>query len=292
MKLEIDQNKVKLSNLNKILWPDLKITKGDMIDYYIQMYPFIKKYLHNRPLSLKIFPDGINKASFYRKNCPDYAPEWLSTTPLPSGKNKVINWITVNKLSDLVWIANHATIELHGWFSTIKKPLKPDFAVFDLDPGNNTNFGELIETAQLIKMITDKLNIKSFLKTSGKRGLHIYIPINNKYSYKEVKYFLKKIAKIIIESRTDLATIEWRKENREGKLHIDYRQNGRGKTLPSPYSLRPTTNATVSTPIYWRELNKNLDLSSFNIINIKERIQNYGDPWKDIFEHRQNLPSL
>ena len=292
MKLDIDQTEVKVTNIKKIFWPDLKISKGEMIDYYIQIYPYIKKYLYNRPLSLKIYPDGIKGKSFYRKNCPDYAPKWLSTTTLPSGKDKTITWIMANKLSDLVWIANHGTIELHGWFSTIDHPLKPDFAVFDLDPGKKTTFSELIETAKLIKLIIDRLKMVSYVKTSGKRGLHIYIPIKNIYSYKKVKYFLKRIAEIIIESRPDLATIEWRKNKRNGKLNIDYRQNSRGKTLPSPYSLRPTPEATVSTPLDWRELNEDLDLTAFTIQNIQERLEKEGDPWKNILENRQELPSL
>ncbi len=289
MQITIDRKDVKITNLDKIFWPEQGFTKGDIINYYIKIYPYIQEYLKDRPISLNIFPDGISGKSFYQKNCPDYAPEWLTTIPVRSG-GKRINYIMINNLSDLVWVANRASIELHTWFSTSRHQLNPDFAVFDLDPGEKTGFKTAVEVSLIIKSVLDKLNLISFLKTSGKRGLHIYIPINPIYKYPTVKSFLKFVAKTVINIIPDKTTIEWRKEKRKGKLHIDYRQNARGKTIPAPYSLRPTANATVSTPLTWEELKDDINPVNFNLNTIYGRIRSTGNIWSEILNIRQTLP--
>ncbi|MFW5998901.1 MAG: non-homologous end-joining DNA ligase [Bacillota bacterium] len=296
MQLTVNNNKVKLTNLDKVLWPEQNYTKKDLIKYYIDIYPLLKDYLKNRPLSLKIYPDGIKGKYFFQKNCPDYAPEWLSKFKIYSRNNKKsITWIIVNKLSDLVWIANKASIELHGWFSTTEHLDKPDFAVFDLDPGNNSTFSDTVETALLIKKMLDELELKSFVKTSGKTGLHIFIPVDPVFSYKEIQNFLKSLAQIIINYKPDLATIKWRKEKRLGKVYIDYRQNGRGKTIPAPYSLRPTSEATVSTPLKWSELYNDINHikpENFNLSSIFSRIDKYDNLWNNILSIKQKLPDF
>jgi bifunctional non-homologous end joining protein LigD len=291
--LIINENKVKLSNLNKIFWPDLNLTKGDLINYYIRVYPYIKDYLKNRPLSLKIYPNGVEGKSFFMKNCPEHAPEWLSIIPLYSkhrGEN--IKWITANKLSDLVWVANSASIELHSWFSTSNTAEKPDFAVFDLDPDPSLDFNKTIELALIIKQVLDKLNIKIYLKTSGKSGLHLFIPLKTIYTYNEVRNFLKNIADIVVKKNPELATTEWKKSQRGKKVYIDYRQNARSKTIPVPYSLRPTAKATVSTPLKWNELRHNLKAEDFTLLNIHKRLETLGDPWNSILKERINLPGF
>ncbi|MEJ6949724.1 non-homologous end-joining DNA ligase [Natronospora cellulosivora (SeqCode)] len=289
--LLVDEYQVKLSNLDKTFWPKHNYKKSDLINYYIEIYPLIKNYLKDRPLSLQIFPDGVKGKSFFQKNAATHAPEWLSTTAIYSRhRQEAINWVMVNKLPDLIWIANSASIELHSWFSTYKKQDYPDFAVFDLDPPENPEFKRVIELAIKIKEILDELNIRSFLKTSGKAGLHIYIPLKNRYSYEDVKQFLRAVAEAIITQHPNLSTIEWRKKERQGKIYIDYRQNGRSKTLATPYSLRPTDDATISTPLEWKELNQNLNPKDFNLSTIIERIENKGDLWSNILLEKQELP--
>ena len=289
--LTIDQFQVKLSNLEKVFWPEQKYTKGDLINYYAEIYPYIDDFLKNRPLSLKIYPDGIGGDYFFQKNIPEYAPHWVSRVPIYSKhRREPINWVMVNKLSDLIWVANSASIELHSWFSTINDLDKPSFAVFDLDPGDNSSFQDVVSVALLIKKILDELSIIGYLKTSGKSGLHIYIPVMERYTYEQIKIFLKSIAEMVIKLNPGLATVEWRKKEREGKVYIDYRQNGRGKTLPVPYSLRPTNNATVSTPLNWNELHQNIRPADFNINNIFQRINSKGDIWSDFFNTTQELP--
>ncbi len=289
MKLKVHNNEVKLSNLDKIFWPEKGYTKKDLINYYIEIYPEINNYLKNRPLALKVYPDGIKGKSFYQKNCPDHAPDWLSTVSLFSRHNqKSINWITVNKLSDLIWVANRASIELHGWFSTIKHPDSPDFAVFDLDPTPEGSFQDAVKVALLLKKTLDELNLESFVKTSGKRGLHIFIPLNPIYEYSQIRKFLKTISCVLLKLKPDLVTINWRKQKRKGKIYIDYRQNGRSKTIPAPYSLRPTPGATVSAPLNWSELNSRLNPENFTIASITSRLKK--NLWQDILILNQKLP--
>ncbi|MDI3548224.1 MAG: bifunctional non-ous end joining protein LigD [Halanaerobiales bacterium] len=292
-KILVADIEVKISNLDKVFWPKHGFTKGDMINYYIEVYPLIKNYLKDRPLSLKIYPDGINGKSFYQKNAPDYAPDWLTIIPIYSSHRKeAINWVMVNKLQDLIWVANSASIELHGWFSTTRDLERPNFAVFDLDPGINTGFEDTIEIALLIKKILDELKLISFIKTSGKSGLHIYIPLRPVYKYEKVKGFLKAIAEMVIKLKPELATIEWRKRERQGKIYIDYRQNSRSKTIPAPYSLRPTENATISTPLEWEELSAGIKPEDFTLANIKDRLDEKGDLWSDLLKIHQKLPGF
>ncbi len=289
--LVIDEFQVKLSNIEKIFWPEPGYTKGDLINYYAEIYPYIDRFLKNRPLSLKIYPDGVKGNYFFQKNIPEHAPHWLSNAPIYSKQRKEpINWVMVNKLSDLIWVANSASIELHSWFSTLDNLENPSFAVFDLDPGEDSSFQDVISVALLIKRIMDELTIKTYLKTSGKSGLHIYIPVKERYTYEHIKDFLKSIAQMVIKLDPKISTIQWRKKEREGKVYIDYRQNGRGKTLPVPYSLRPTDTATVSTPLSWNELYQNIKPTDFTINNISQRLNNKGDLWSDIFNNKQDLP--
>ncbi|MFP4016905.1 MAG: non-homologous end-joining DNA ligase [Halanaerobiales bacterium] len=289
--LTVNEFEVRLSNIDKVFWPEQGYTKGDLINYYAEIYPYIEDFLYERPLSLKIYPDGINGKYFFQKNIPDHAPHWLSGVPIYSKhRREPITWVVVNKLSDLIWVANSASIELHSWFSTVKNLQKPSFAVFDLDPGEKSTFRDVITVALLIKQVLDELSIQAFLKTSGKSGLHIYITLMERYTYEQAKNFLRSIAEMVIKLKPDLATIEWRKKEREGRVYIDYRQNGRGKTLPVPYSLRPTPAATVSAPLKWEELNHHIRPEDFTMESIFNRINRMGDLWAEIFEKPQELP--
>ena len=291
MQIKVNDLAVRLTNLDKILWPEPGYTKHDLINYYIQIYPLIKSYLKDRPLSLKIYPDGIKGSSFYMKNCPDHSPDWLSTGEIFSRKHKEsTNWIMINKRADLLWVANHASLELHCWFSRASNPDIPDFAVFDLDPGQNTTFQDTIEITLLIKDILAQLKMKAFLKTSGQTGLHVFIPVKPVYSYKQIRHFLKNISTLVAETKPELATIAWQKKKRQGKLYLDYRQIARSKTIPAPFSLRPTPEATISTPLAWSELKPDLNPAGFNLDSIFNRIEHSGNPWQDILHINQNLP--
>lgn len=291
--LRIEDKEIKITNLEKVLWPGLRITKGDMINYYIKVAPYILPYLQNRPFSMKPYPNGIAGKSFYQKQCPKEAPEWLETIPISSSKKGYVDWCLINNLPSLIWIANRACIEMHTWFSRVPNLDKPDIAVLDIDPSGDTGFKESKIIANLFKIIIDDLKLISVPKTSGATGIHIYIPIKPIYSFSQVREFLLKICRIVEEANPELATIERNVKKRGSKVYLDAVQNGSGKTIPAPYSLRPTPQATVSTPLLWEELaDDNLTPTKFTINNIMLRLTNLGDLFQVLLTDGQLLPEI
>lgn len=290
--LSIEGKELVLTNLEKVFWPELNLTKADLINYYIKIANYILPYLKDRPFSMKPFPDGIKGKSFYQKQCPKEAPDWLQTTPIYSKKKGYVDWCLINDLPSLVWIANRACIEMHTWFSKLPDLNKPDMAVLDLDPSGNIGFRETVVVAKIFKIILDELNLFSIPKTSGATGIHIYIPIKQKYKFSEVRYFLLEICKLVEKFKPDLATTERNVKKRGNKVYLDAVQNSSGKTVPAPYSLRPTPEATVSTPIFWEELDKDISPKEFNIFTIFGRLNIHGDLFQEFFTRKQNLPTL
>ncbi|MEC9488889.1 MAG: non-homologous end-joining DNA ligase [Halanaerobium sp.] len=289
--LEIGQYRVKLTNLEKVFWPELDLTKADLVKYYIDVGNYILPHLRDRPLSMNPYPDGIKGKSFYQKRCPEEAPAFVERTPIYSEhKGKQISWCLLNNLPSLVWAANRACIELHVWFSRWQSGGRPDFAVFDLDPAGDTGFAEVREVALMIKGLLDELGLQAYVKTSGKTGLHLYIPIKQEYTYVSVRNFLGHIGRVIADARPELATLEWNIEKRGSRIYIDYRQNVRGKTLAAPYSLRPVEGARVSAPITWAELERGAVPADFTIFNILSRLERVGDIFHDVLARRQILP--
>lgn len=289
--LEIGEYQVRLTNLDKLFWPEMGLTKGDLIKYYIDVAGYLLPHLQDRPLSLNPYPDGIKGKPFYQKRCPEEAPPFVERVPINSEhRGEVINWCLLNNLPSLVWAANRACIELHVWFSRWQIAERPDFAVFDLDPAGDSGFAEAREVALLIKRILDELKLKAYPKTSGKRGIHLYIPVKQVYTYRQVRKFLEHIGRVIVDAAPSLATLEWDKEKRGSRVYIDFRQNARGKTLAAPYSLRPVEGAPVSTPITWQELEAGLSPADFNINTIKTRLEERGDLFSPVLTLEQLLP--
>ncbi|KUO51468.1 MAG: hypothetical protein APF76_13980 [Desulfitibacter sp. BRH_c19] len=289
--LQIEGKEVKLTNLEKLYWPELNLTKGDMINYYIKMGPYILPHLKNRPFSMKPYPDGIDGKSFYQKQCPKEAPDWLETFPINSSKKGYVDWCLINDLPSLIWIANRACIEMHTWFSRVPNLDKPDIAVLDIDPSGDTGFKESQIIAKLFKIIIDELKLTAIPKTSGATGIHIYIPIEPIYSFTQVREFLLKICRIVEEANPGLATTERNVKKRGSKVYLDAVQNASGKTIPAPYSLRPTPQATVSTPLLWKELeDDNLLPTKFTIENTISRLSQTGDLFRAVLNERQILP--
>ncbi|MGF7184081.1 bifunctional non-homologous end joining protein LigD [Desulfitispora alkaliphila] len=291
--LQVEGKNVSVSNLDKLFWSELNLTKGDMIDYYIRISPYLLPYIKGRPFSMKPYPQGISGESFYQKECPREAPPWLSRTPIPSKRKGVVNWCVINDLPSLIWIANRACIEMHTWFSRLPHLDKPPVAVIDLDPSGNTGFRQAAETALLYKPILDQLGLQSFPKTSGATGIHIYIPIAPKYSFDQVRQFLAQLNPLVVEARPDLTTTERRVNQRGDRIYLDTAQNGSNKTIPAPYSLRPTAQATVSTPLTWSEVaNPQLMPEDFTFQNIFQRLDELGDLFRPVLELEQKLPVL
>lgn len=279
---KVNKHELKFTNLNKIFWPKEKITKRDLINYYYQAAPFILPYLKDRPQSMNRFPNGITGKGFYFKDVTDSAPEWAETYLYQSeadGRDR--HYLVGKDEATLLYMANLGCIEMNPWNSTVKKPDNPTFCIIDLDPDKNT-FDQVIETAQVTKQILDDMNVPSYCKTSGSTGLHIYIPLGNKYSYEQSKEFARVIVTLIHNELPEYTSLERTIRDRKGKMYLDFLQNRPHATIASAYSVRPKPGATVSMPLHWDEVKKGLKISDFNIFNAIERMHSVGDIFKPV----------
>jgi bifunctional non-homologous end joining protein LigD len=278
--------KVEFTNLDKILFPKLQITKAQVIEYYIKMAPKILDILANRPLVLTRFPDGIDKEGFYEKDAPQGTPPWVKTVKIYAETAKRdVNYILCNDLDTLIWLANLAAIEIHMPLSKADSREKPDFVFFDIDPEPPASFEEATKVALLLKEKLDKLELKSYVKTSGKKGLHVLIPIQREYTFRETRAFVHKIGQQLAKEH-EIVVSEFSETKKPGKVFVDYLQNSHGRTMVCPYSLRVTPEATVSTPLEWDEVRKGIKPTEFNIFSVVKREK---DPWKRILENKQKL---
>lgn len=287
--ITIDGYKVNITNPEKILWPERGIRKIDYISKLIEITPYILPHTKDRLLTTIRYPDGIHNKSFYQKNTPVYAPEWIERF-----KWKDVDYMLLNNRAALAWLGNQAALELHTAFNRYQDEMFPDSLVFDLDPSKGQTFEEAVEAALLINETLESLNIKSWIKTSGATGLQIYIPIGKKYNYETARninhffglYFSKKYPKQI--------TIERMVNKRGTKLYFDYLQMWHGKTITSVYSPRAMKEATVSMPVEWEELSKGLKPGNFNLFNVTERLEEKGDLFAPLLDinYIQNLDPI
>jgi bifunctional non-homologous end joining protein LigD len=283
--LKISGKELKLTNLKKIYWPDEGYTKGDLINYYQRISKFILPYLKDRPQSLNRFPNGINGKSFYQKDMDvEQIPDWVRTERVYSKSNDdYIDYLICNDIATLIYMANLGCIELNPWHSTFMKQDYPTWLMLDLDPGN-TPFKDVIDTALVIKEILDEIAVPGYCKTSGATGLHIYIPLAEKYDYDEAKTFAEIMAVIAHNRIPDITSIERVVAKRNNKVYIDFLQNRKGQTIAAPYSVRPQKMATVSAPLRWEEVNERLTPQMFTIMNAPERFEKTGDLWQPILK--------
>ena len=278
-----------LSRLDKVLWPQDGYTKGELINYYVEVAPYILPHLKGRPMVFTRYPDGIEKQSFYQKNAPPSLPEWVNTfTYYSSDSKRDINFILVEESATLVWLANQACIEMHPWLSRTASVDYPDFVIFDLDPSPGNSFEQVRTIALLNRRVLNELGLRSYIKTSGSQGLHVYVPVDNEYSYEEIRDFGHSVAEIICTMQPDIATIERTVRKRGAKIYVDYLQNVKGKTLCSAYSVRPRDGATVSAPLNWDEVS-NVKPSDFTIKTILPRLQKLGELFAPVLTDRQSL---
>jgi bifunctional non-homologous end joining protein LigD len=278
------KTKVKITNRDKIYWPEEKITKGMVIDYYQQMADYVLPYLKDRPESLLRNPNGINGPAFFHKDAGEEAPDFVKSIPLFSeSANKEINYIICNDKATLAYLNNLGCIELNPWNSTTKKLDNPDYLIIDIDPSKKNTFEQVIETALAFKKVLDKADAKCFCKTSGATGLHIFLPMAKKYSYEQVKDFAALLCTIVNDMLPEFTSMDRNLKKRgDKKIYLDHLQNRRGQTLACAYSLRPKKGATVSTPLEWKEVKKGLHPSAFTITTIIKRVQKKGDFFKEV----------
>jgi bifunctional non-homologous end joining protein LigD len=271
--------KVKATNINKIYFPDEGITKGDVINYYIEMADYILPYLKGRPQSLLRNPNGIKAKGFFHKDTGEDAPSFVKTKKIYSeSTNKDINYIICDNKPTLTYLNNLGSIEINPWHSTVEALDNPDYLMIDIDPSDENTFEQVIEAANVVKEVLDKAGAPSYCKTSGASGLHIYVPTAKRYTYEQVKDFTYLICMLANEQIPAFTTLE-RNLQKRGRKHIymDYLQNRRGQTIACVYSLRPKPGATVSTPLLWKEVTRGLTPQDFNIKNIMKRVKKSGD---------------
>ena len=273
---------IKFTRLSKVLWPEDGITKRDLFNYYYQMADYILPYLKDRPLTLYRFPNGIHKPSFYQKDVKGKAPDWITKTfPYTTSEGEHKEYLVGSDESYLLWMASLGCIEVNPWFSRIQSPDNPDYCVIDLDPDKNT-FEQVIEAALVVKKVLDAIDVPSYPKTSGSTGMHIYIPLEAKYTYDQSQLFGRIIAKLVHEQIPEYTSIERQIKNRKGKMYVDFLQNRPGATLAGPYSLRPKPGATVSMPLSWDEVKPGLTMRDFTIHNTVSRLKETGDLFKGV----------
>lgn len=278
--------RVKFSNLDKLLYPELQLSKADIIEYYIKAAPKMLHLLRDRTLVRTRYPDGIKGKGFYEKDIPGGAPDWVQTfTKYSASVDKDTDYVVCNDLDTLIWLANLAALELHIPLSKIQAVAEPDLLLFDVDPEPPAGLNEAVQTALVLREYLESLGLASFVKTSGKKGLHVVIPLVSGISFKETSSFVHAVA-IELARKNDFIVSERNQTNIPGTVLLDYPQNSERGTMIAPYSLRATREATVSTPLEWSEL-PTLRPYDWNIFNVNTRKK---APWKKLFDERHKLP--
>lgn len=294
--LTLEGKKIPLSNLDKVLYPKAKFTKGQVIDYYIRIAPLLLPHLKNRALTLKRYPNGVEGGFFYEKKCPSFRPKWVKTAPVWSDTNNAtINYCLANDLPSLVWAANLADLELHTSLAHCDKVDQPTVMVFDLDPGPGTDILDCAEIGIQLRDFFEQLKLKSFPKTSGSKGLQIYVPINSKVTFDETKNFARAVAMSFEKQHSGKIVSQMSKQLRKGKVFIDWSQNDHHKTTVCVYSLRAKERPTVSTPLKWSEVEgavkKKIKLS-FEADEVLARVKKFGDLFEPVLKLKQKLPKI
>jgi bifunctional non-homologous end joining protein LigD len=284
------RKQLKVTHLNKVFWKDEGITKGQIVHYYKDMAEWIVPYLKDKAISMRRQPNGISDPGFFQKDVDvSHLPSWIKTEPLYSESNdKNINYIIGDDAATLLYLVNLGCIEINPWLSSYKKPDNPDFVVIDLDP-HDVPFTQAVEAALKTKEIFDRMKLDAFIKTSGSKGLHIYCHLGAKYDYDFTKMFAEYTANLIHNELPDTTSVERNPAKRKNRIYVDFLQNRRGQTIACPYSVRPKPGATVSAPLHWHEVNDNLKLSNFTIHNMRERVKEIEDPWKDLTKNKGDL---
>ena len=295
--LTINGRRIPVSNLDKILYPSAGFTKGQVIDYYIRIAPVLLPHLKDRPLTLKRYPNGVTAPFFYEKRCPSHRPSWVKTAPVWSEHNREnINFCVVNDVETLVWAANLADLELHTYLGKTKNFNRPTAIVFDLDPGPPAHILDCAKVALLLRQLLIQHQLQSFPKTSGSKGLQLYVPLNTNTTYDLTKSFAKNLALALEREHSDLVLSNMAKRLRTGKVFVDWSQNDSHKTTVCVYSLRAKERPTVSTPVHWNELEQALAADdpaqlSFTSDQVLARVDQFGDLFAPVQSLKQRLPN-
>jgi bifunctional non-homologous end joining protein LigD len=281
-------SRLHLTHLDKVYWPKEKWTKGDLLKYYSDVAPVILPYIRDRAMVMKRYPHGIDGPFFFMKRVPEPHPDWLKTFPIEHESGNIINFPVVTDLASLLWIVNLGCIDLNPWYGRNPKYDVPDYVHFDLDPVKGATFKKVCEAALVVHEALDSLKMPNIAKTTGSRGIHVYVPIVPGPIQKSVWSFSKEFAKTLAARHPKLLTAEYRIAKRPAnRVLVDYNQNAWGRTLASVYSVRPKPGALVSAPVTWKEIEKGIRLEDFRIDTMRARLKKVGDLWKPILGKRR-----
>jgi bifunctional non-homologous end joining protein LigD len=296
--IEVQGKQLKLSNLDKVLYPATGFTKQQIIDYYVRIAPAMLPHLAGRALTRKRYPNGVDEEFFYEKNAPQHRPDWVKTAPIWSeGNHRTVHYILANDLPTLVWLANLAAIELHPSLALANDITCPTMMVFDLDPGPPANIVQCCQVGLWLREVFDHFGLQSFPKTSGSKGLQIYVPLNTPTKYEATKTFAHALAQLLEQDHREMVVSDMKKSIRTGKVFVDWSQNDEHKTTIAVYSLRAREHPTVSTPVTWEEVERTLKKRDANLLVFEapqtvSRVEKMGDLFAPVLELKQRLPDL
>ena len=288
--LLVEGGTVKLTNLKKIFWPKLRQTKRDLLQYYADVSPWLLPHLKDRAMVMKRYPNGINGPFFFMKRAPSPRPSSIPICPIEHASGNVIDFPVIQHLASLLWLVNLGCIDLNQWYSRCDDVHRPDYLHFDLDPVEGTSFQRVLEAALLVRDALDALDITSYAKTTGSRGIHVYVPIVRGPDQKQVWSFAKKFSKELEQQHPRIVTAEYRVAKRpKGRVLVDYNQNAWNRTLASVYSVRPKPLATVSTPVTWKEVERGVRIEDFTMMNVPQRLRKLGDLWDPVLREKSRV---
>src|SRR3989454_7279846 len=287
VELGFGERSVRLTNLNKLFWTNPKITKRDLLQYYAAVSSVLLPHLHDRAMVMKRYPNGAAGEFFFMKRAPSPRPFWIELCSIQHGSGNVIDFPIVQDLPALLWVVNLGCIDLNQWYARCDDVDRPDYLHFDLDPVPGADFGKVIETALLVRESLDSLGMPNYAKTTGSKGIHVYVPIVRGPTQKQVWTFAKEFARQMEARKPELVTAEYKVAKRpRGRVLVDYNQNAWGRTLASIYSVRPKPEATVSTPISWDDIERGVRIEDFTLMNMPRRVGTLGDLWKPLLQNR------
>jgi bifunctional non-homologous end joining protein LigD len=285
--LKVEGREVRLTNLRKPFWPELHITKGGLIQYYADVAAVLLPHIRDRAMVMRRYPNGAAGAQFFMKEAPHPRPPWIRTCAISHNDDKVVNFPVIDDLPSLLWVINLGCIDLNQWYARCDDYDRPDYVHFDLDPSEGTSFELVRECGLIVRDALETLGMKPFVKTTGSRGLHVYVPIVRGPTQDTVLTFAKTLATELTARNPKLMTLDYRVASRpRNRVLVDYKQNAWGQTLASIYSVRPKPLATVSTPLTWKEVEKGAKIEDFRLDNVRQRIAKVGDLWEPILGKR------
>jgi len=281
--LKVEGRDVRLTNLRKLFWPELNITKGALVQYYADVAPYLLPHIRDRAMVMRRYPNGAAGEQFFMKEAPSPRPPWIRICPIDHGDGKVVNFPVIDDLPSLLWLVNLGCIDLNQWYSRCDDVNRPDYVHFDLDPSEGATFDQVRECGLIVRHALETLGMTPYVKTTGSRGLHVYVPIVREPEQDVVLTFAKTLAGELAARNPKLMTLDYRVARRpRERVLVDYKQNAWGQTLASIYSVRPRPHATVSAPLTWNEVAKGASIEDFRIDNVRARLKKRGDLWKGL----------